>query len=127
MDWSDTDRSEFLRGTAPEQVDVVNQFMNGGIELLARHLLMRRGGGVQNQRLGVAHIREMRPERDAANEVLARLSSSLAVEGEHGARSFVQVLVDEWSIAAALEAGAAGPDLPDDPIDPGYPPERPVF
>ena len=76
------------------------------LQLVVIQLTMRRAGGMDDQALRIADVRQVRPQRDAADEVLPRRASAAAVEGEHRAGAARQVLVDERPVAARR----AGPD-----------------
>src|SRR5262245_36804693 len=66
---------------------------------------MRRARRMNDQTLRVADVREVRPERDAADEVLPCRPAAAAVEGEDGAGAARQVLVHERSVAARAQTG----------------------
>ena len=76
----------------------------GRAQLLVVELTMRRAGRMDDQALGIADVGEVRPQGDAANEVLSRRAAAAAVEGEHRARAARQVFVDERPVAARRQA-----------------------
>src|SRR6476620_976993 len=74
-----------------------------GTQLLFAELAMRRAGRVNDQALRVADVREVRPQRHAADEVLPRRTPTAAIEREHRACALRQVLLDERAVLARLE------------------------
>ena len=73
-------------------------------QLVVVELAVRRARGMDDQALRVADVRQVRPERDAADEVLPARSSAVAVEREDRAGAARQISVDERAIAARLQA-----------------------
>src|SRR6185369_16511701 len=57
----------------------------GGAQLVVVELPVRRAGWMDDEALGIADVREVRPQGHAANEVLAGGPSAPAVEREHRA------------------------------------------
>src|SRR5262245_46834828 len=72
----------------------------GRAQLFLAQLPMRRARGMDDQALGIADIGQMRPQGDAAYEILAGGTTTATVEREHGASTIRQVLLDEWPIPA---------------------------
>src|SRR5690606_2534206 len=57
-------------------------------------LPVRRARGMDDEALRVADVREMRPYRQAANELLSRLAAAADVEREDRARALGKILLD---------------------------------
>src|SRR5262245_29742711 len=68
---------------------------SGGLQLVVVQLSMRRTRRVNDQALRVADVRQVRPQRDTANEILTGLAAAAAIEREDGTRSTRQVFVHE--------------------------------
>ena len=63
--------------------------------LLFGQLLVRGASRVDDQRLGVAHVGQVREQLDAVDEAAAGLEAALDAEGEDGAGAFGQVLAGQ--------------------------------
>src|SRR6516225_4179959 len=74
------------------------------LEFLVVELAVRRARRMNDEALGITDIREVRPERYTANELLARLAAAANVEREHSARAARQVFVGERAIPARAQA-----------------------
>src|SRR5690606_22470703 len=58
----------------------------GRVKLLFAQLAVGRAGRMDDEALRVTNVRQVGPERHAADEILARLAAALALEREHRAR-----------------------------------------
>ena len=74
-------------------------------ELIIVELPMRRARRMDDQALRVADVGEVRPQRDAADEVLPAGAAAAAVEREHRAGAARQILVDQRPVAARRQGG----------------------
>ena len=76
-------------------------------------LLVRGGGGVDDQRLGVADVGQQGEQLDGVDELLARFEAALDAEGDQRALAVGHVLLGAVVVLAGLEAGVV------DPLDAG--------
>src|SRR5690349_286130 len=72
-------------------------------------LLVGRRRGVDDERLRVAHVREVRGELHRVDELLAGLEAALDAEGEHAAEAVPEVLARALVVRVLLEAGVVHP------------------
>ena len=75
----------------------------GSSQLLLAQLPVRCARRMNDEALGVAHVREVRPERYTADEVLTGFTAASDIEGEHGACAARQVLVCELAVLATSQ------------------------
>src|SRR5580692_7963315 len=69
-------------------------------------------GGMNRERLGVAHVREVRDELERVDEATASLGAALDPEAEDGARAARQVLLGARELLARLESRVVHPGHP---------------
>src|SRR3984893_3488873 len=77
----------------------------GRPQLVVAQLAVRRAGRVDDQALCVADVRQVGPERHAADEVLPAGPATGAVEREHRPGPARQVLLHERPVPARRQAG----------------------
>ena len=77
--------------------------------LLGRQLGVRGAGRVDDERLGIAHIRQVREEFDVPDQLLARFQSTLDAEANNGTVAMCMVFRRRFMLRVAREAGIAHP------------------
>ena len=70
---------------------------------------MGRRGRVDDQRLGVADIGQVRQEFDAVDELLTGCSTALDAESEDGTGAFRQVFACQFMVAVVFQPGVIDP------------------
>ena len=74
-------------------------------EVFVAELAVSRAGWVDDQALGIADIGQVAPESQRFDEALARLSSTLEIEGEDGARPPRKVALGQLMVGTLCQSG----------------------
>lgn len=78
--------------------------------LVSRQLLVGRRRGVDDERLGIANVGQVRSELDAVDEGLGRVESTLAAKAQHRAKAVLaEVLLRVCVASVAGERRVANP------------------